>query len=78
MVEKKLLVSNDEITKAFNEHFAGTMKKINIFDWPWNNEDVANEDADKDHWKNLRTIQVSLNSKINTHYKKKFLPVSNC
>ena len=35
IVEKEtLLVNNDEIAKTFNKHFAETVEKLSIFEWP--------------------------------------------
>ena len=39
IVEKEtLLVNNDEIAKTFNKHFVETVEKLNVFEWPSNNE----------------------------------------
>ena len=46
VVQKEtLLVNNDEIAKAFNNHFSETVKKLNIFKWPFNEkyENIQNE-----------------------------------
>ena len=36
--KETLLVSNDEIAKTFNKHFAETVETLNTFEWPSNNK----------------------------------------
>ena len=44
IIEKEtLLVSNDEIAKTFNKHFAETVETLNTFEWPSNNTDLLND-----------------------------------
>ena len=42
-----LLVTNDEIAKTFNKHFAKTLEKLNTFEWPSNNEHLTEETLTK-------------------------------
>ena len=41
--KETLLVSNDEIAKTFNKHFAETVETLNTFEWPSNNTDLLND-----------------------------------
>ena len=41
--KETLLVSNDEIAKAFNKHFGGNVETLNTFQWPSNNTDLLND-----------------------------------
>ena len=44
IVEKEtLLANNDEIAKTFDKHFAQMIEKLNTFEWPSNDEDLAKE-----------------------------------
>ena len=71
IVEKEtLLVTNDEIAKTFNKHFAETVEKLNTFEWPSNNEDLTEETL-----KNHRSI-VKIKNKYLIKEKFSFQPVS--
>ena len=44
VVQKEtLLVNNDEIANTFNKHFSETVKNLNTFEWPTNDENIYNE-----------------------------------
>ena len=56
--KETLLVSNGEIAKTFNKHFAKTVETLNTFEWPSNNTDLLNDQLTA-LLKNFGIIQVS-------------------
>ena len=78
IVEKEtLLVTNDEIAKTFNKHFAETVEKLDTFEWPSNNEDLTEETLTKifKKFKNHPSI-VKIKNKYLVKEKFSFQPVS--
>ena len=74
--KETLLVSNDEIAKAFNKHFGGNVETLNTFQWPSNNTDVLNDQltAIIKKFRNHTSI-IKLKSKYNFQEKFSFKPV---
>ena len=71
-----MLVSNDEIAKTFNKHFAETVETLNTFEWPSNNTDLLNDQltAIIKKFRNHPSI-IKLKSKYNFQEKFSFKPV---
>ena len=74
--KETLLVSNDEIAKTFNKHFAETVEILNTFEWPSNNTDLLNDQltAIIKKFRNHPSI-IKLKSKYNFQEKFPFKPV---
>ena len=74
--KETLLVSNDEIAKTFNKHFAETVETLNTFEWPSNNTDLLNDQltAIIKKFRNHPSI-IKLKSKCNFQEKFSFKPV---
>ena len=74
--KETLLVSNDEIAKTFNKHFAETVETLNTFEWPSNNTDLLNDQltAIIKKFQNYPSI-MKLKSKYNFQEKFSFKPV---
>ena len=74
--KETLLVSNDEIAKTFNKHFAETVETLNTFAWPSNNTDLLNDQltAIIKKCRNHPSI-IKLKSKHNFQEKFSFKPV---
>ena len=70
--KETLLVSNDEIAKTFNKHFAETVETLNTFEWPSNNTDLSNHQLTA--IRNHPSI-IKLKSKYNFQKKFSFKPV---
>ena len=74
--KETLLVSNDEIAKIFNKHFAETVETFNTFEWPSNNTDLLKDQltAIIKTFRNHPSI-MKLKSKYNFQEKFSFKPV---
>ena len=74
--KETLLVSNDEIAKTFNKHFAETVETLSTFEWPSNNKDLLNDQltAIIKKFRNHPSI-IKLKSKYNFQETFSFRPV---
>ena len=74
--KETLLVSNNEIAKTFNKHFAETVETLNTFEWPSNNTDLSNDQltAIIKKFRNHPSI-IKLKSKYSFQEKMSFKPV---
>ena len=74
--KETLLVSNDEIAKTFNKHFAETVETLSTFEWPSNNTDLLNDQltAIIKKFRNHPSI-IKLKSKYNFQENFSFKPV---
>ena len=74
--KETLLVSNDEIAKTFNKHFAETVETLSTFQWPSNNTDLLNDQltAIIKKFRNHPSI-IKLKSKYNFQEKFSFMSV---
>ena len=74
--KESLLVSNDEIAKTFNKHFAETEETLNTFEWLSNNTDLLNDQliAIIKKFRNHPSI-IKLKNKYDFQEKFSFKPV---